>query len=186
MKKGFYPLEEERFRFRNAFWKPVFRVSENDINVKEIYEITGPMCLECGAVLEFREENYKLGICPICKRRHELERNVIELRRLAHIAYQAKLDNKLKTISLDSPIQPIKDRSEDEQHWVEAKLGYTNDGRKIAVVYIGDKSRNVKSQNFIDLDNEQLRSDKADEKPHEIVATLTAEFLKSRHKIEKK
>lgn len=186
MKKGFYLETKERFRFNGVFWKPIMRVSRDDISIKEIHRINGPLCLDCVAEIAFTREVSKLGICPICKRKYKLEQKLEEARRLAYIRYKAKLDSKLKPISLDSPIQPIKDRKEDKEHWVEVRLGHSNDGRKIAVLYIGDKKRKSKAQAFVDLDNEQLRLDKSDRKPHEIVATLIAEFLNSKHKIEKK
>ena len=162
------------------------KVSEKNANVRDIYQIKGPFCLDCMGKLVFESDSSTIGICPICSRKHNLSTNYESLRQLAHIRYQAKLDNQLTPISLDTPIQPIKDRDEDEENWVEAKLGYTNDGRKIAVVYLGDKKRGFKVQSFIDVDNEQLRTDRANSRPHEVVAAVRAEFLNSRHIIEKK
>ncbi len=186
MKSGFYPEIEERFRFRGAWWKPVLRVKEGNVSSRELYTIKGPMCLDCVALLKYKDDKDTTGYCPLCKREHKLELHPIELRGLAYIAYQAKIDKQLKPISLDSPIQPISDRAEDEKHWVEVRMGYSNDGRKIAIVYIGDKERGLKVQSFVDIDSEQLRGDRADAKPYEVVAKIKAEFLHSNHIIESK
>ena len=186
MKPGFLPLIEKTFRFRDAKWKPIMSVKQGDVSVKELYRVVGPLCLEDSAKLDFANDNETIGNCPVCEREYKLSKPPQPLRELAHRAYQAALDNELETISLDDPIQPIKARDEDASYWVEVKLGHANDGRKIAVVYIGDKKRNKKLQNFIDLDNEQLRGDRANAKPHEVVSKITAEFINSKHEISKK
>lgn len=162
------------------------RVKKGDVSVKELYRVVGPLCLEDSAKLDFENENSTEGKCPICEKVYQLIKPPRQFRELAHRAYQAALDSELETISLDDPIQPIKARAEDESYWVETKLGHTKDGRKIAVVYIGDKKRNKKVQNFIDLDNQQLRGDRADAKPYEVVSIINIEFLNSTHKISKK
>lgn len=186
MKPGYLPLTEKTFRFRDVKWKPIMMVKQGDVSVRELYRVVGPLCLEESAKLAFVDESSTEGKCPICEKVYKLTKSSQQLRELAYMAYQAALDNRLETISLDDPIQPIKARDEDDSYWVETKLGYTNDGRKIAVVYIGDKKRNKKVQNFIDLDNQQLRGDRADAKPYEVVSTINVEFLNSTHKISRK
>ena len=186
MKPGYSPLIEKTFRFRDVKWKPIMKVKIGDVGVKELYRVVGPLCLEESAKLDFENEESTVGKCPICEKVYRLIKPQRQLRELAYRAYQAALDNELETISLDDPIQPLKARDEDESYWVETKLGHTSDGRKIAVVYIGDKKRNKKVQNFIDLDNEQLRSDRANAKPHEVVSKIVVEFLNSTHTIIKK
>lgn len=158
----------------------------DDVNDMHLYRIEGPLCLEESAKLDFENENSTNGRCPICQRKYNLILPPQQFRELVHKAYQAFLDNELETISLDDPIQPIKARGEDDSYWVETKLGHSNNGRKIAVVYIGDKKRNIKVQNFIDLDNEQLRGDRADAKPHEVISKISVDFLNSTHTITKK
>ena len=157
-----------------------------DVNDLHLYRIDGPLCLEESAKLDFENENLTKGKCAICQREYDLILPPQQFRELAHKAYQASLDNELETISLDDPIQPIKARDEDDSYWVEAKVGHMNDGRKGAVVYIGDKKRDLKVQNFIDLDNQQLRSDRANAKPYEVVSKIEVEFLDSKHTINKK
>lgn len=186
MKSGYLPSIEKTFRFRDVKWKPIMMVKEGNVSVKELYRIDGPLCLEDSAKLDFENENSTEGKCSICERVYQLVKPLQQFRELAHRAYQAALDNDLETISLDDPIQPIKARDEDDSYWVEAKLGHTSDGRKTAVVYIGDKRRNKKVQNFIDLDDEQLRGDRADAKPYEVVSKINVEFLSSKHIISKK
>lgn len=186
MKIGFHPKIDKTFRFRDVKWKPIMMVKDGNVRVVELYRVEGPLCLEESAKLDFESEETSKGKCPICEREYLLSRSPQELRGLAHRAYQALLDNELETISLDAPTQPIKARDEDEEYWVEVKLGHSNDGRKTAIVYIGDKKRDIKVQNFIDLDNEQLRGDRADAKPFEVVSKIKVEFLSSKHTIEKK
>lgn len=186
MKTGFKPLVKKTFRFRDVKWKPIFIERIGDASYVELYRIEGPLCLEESAKLNLESENSTKAKCAICEREYNLTLPSVEFRELAHKAYQASLDNELETISLDDPIQPIKARDEDESYWVETKVGHMNDGRKGAVVYIGDKKRNKKVQNFIDLDNQQLRTDKADAKPYEVVSRIEVEFLDSKHKVVKK
>lgn len=186
MKSGFTPLIEKTFRFRDVKWKPIMMLRQGDVNVKELYRIDGPLCLEESAKLDLENEYSIKGKCPICGKEYQLIMPPEKFRSLAYKAYQAALDNELETISLDDPIQPIKARDEDDSYWVETKLGHSNDGRKIAVVYIGDKKRNIKVQNFIDLDNEQLRGDQADAKLHEVISKISVEFMNSTHTITKK
>jgi len=186
MKPGFKPLIEKTFRFRNVKWKPIMMQKIGDVSFTQLYRVDGPLCLEESAKLDIQNGNPNKGKCPICEKEYQLVLPVEQLRGLAYKAYQASLDNELETISLDDPIQPIKARDEDDSYWIEAKLGHTKDGRKIAVVYIGDKKRNKKVQSFIDLDNEQLRGDRADARPHELVSKIVAEFLNSKHTIVKK
>jgi hypothetical protein len=179
------PIVEKTFRFRDVKWKPIMAMREAT-RVKTLRNVEGPLCLEDSAGLNFESDNSTKAKCPLCEREYSLILPQQQFRELAYKAYQASLDNNLETISLDDPIQPIKARDEDDSYWVEAKLGHASDGRKIAVVYIGDKKRNTKVQNFIDLDNEQLRSDKADAKPYEVVSKIKVEFLNSTHIITKK
>lgn len=186
MKTGFLPLIEKTFRFRDVKWKPIMMQRVGDVSFKELYRVDGPLCLEESARLDLENENSTKGKCPICGKEYQLIMPPQQFRELASRAYQAALDNELETISLDDPIQPIKARDEDDSYWVETKLGHSNDGRKIAIVYIGDKKRNMKVQNFIDLDNEQLRGDRADAKPHEVISKIMVEFLNSTHTITKK
>ena len=186
MKAGYHPKITNTFRFRDLKWKPIIMVRDGNVRVEELYRIEGPLCLDESAKLNFSNENDQTGVCPICEKKYQLSKIPQEMRELAHKAYQASIDNQLETISLDAPLQPIKSRDEDNEYWVETKLGHSKDGRKIAIIYIGDKKRTDKVQNFIDLDNEQLRSDRADAKPFEVVSKVEVEFLNSKHSISKK
>ena len=162
-------------------------IRDSDVGFRKLYHIEGPLCLEEAAELDYGGNDANTQAkCPLCEREYQFGQPINEIKNLAHKAYQAKQNRQLEVISLDSPIQPIKDRKEDETHWVEAKLGHTKDGRKIAIIYLGDKRRDKKVQNFVDLDNEQFRGDRADAKPYEVVAKVTAEFLNSKNTIEKK
>lgn len=186
MRPGFKILTEKTFRFRDVKWKPIMSQRVGDVSDKHLYRVDGPLCLEESAKLDIENENSTKGKCPICGKEYPLEIPLQQFRELATRAYEAALDNELETISLDDPIQPIKARGEDDSYWIETKLGHSSDGRKIAIVYIGDKKRNTKVQNFIDLDNEQLRGDRADAKPYEVISKIEVEFLNSKHIITKR
>lgn len=186
MRTGFHPVTKETFRFRDLIWKPIMMVKDGNVSVSQLYRVVGPFCLDEFVEISFENENSTTGNCPVCERKYTLEKSLQELKILAHKMYQARLDSEYETISLDSPLQPIKSRDEDDEHWIEAKLGHSNNGRKMAIVYIGDKKRTEKVQAFIDLDNEQLRSDRADAKPFEVVSKVEVEFLNSKHSISKK
>lgn len=187
MKPGFHPKVENKFRFRDVLWKPTLRVQDSGARIVELHRLDGPLCLDDSAKLESQDPNHSSKAkCPICEREYDLHLPINPFKELAQKAYQAAQDSELKTISLDSPIQPIKDRAEDDQHWVEVKMGHTSDGRKIAQILVGDKKRTDKVQLFIDLDNEQFRGDRADAKPWEVIAKVEAEFLNSKHRIKKK
>jgi len=186
MKAGYKSLIKETFRFRDVKWKPILMHRIGDVSDIHLYRVDGPLCLEESAKLEFENENSTKGKCPICQDEYVLVLPPQPFRELAHKAYQASIDNNLETKSLDDPTQPIKARDEDDSYWVEAKVGHMNDGRRGAVIYIGDKKRGTKVQNFVDLDNQQLRGDRADAKPYEVVSKIEVEFLDSKHAITKK
>lgn len=187
MRTGFHPEVDEAFRFRDAIWKPILMVQTDGLGIRRFHNVEGPLCLDDMAHLDFEsDESRTEAKCPICERKYIYRQTISELRSLAFRAYQAKQNRQLEVISLDSPIQPLVDRKEDETHWIEVRLGHRKDGRKIAILYIGDKTRSDKAQIFVDLDSEQLRCDRADANPQELVSLVTAEFLNSKHIIEKK
>jgi len=176
------------FRYKGVLWEPFHRtvVSIGDKRLS----INGPFCLDCRVTIKFSHTNANEGECPKCGRQYKLEKGHEDLRGLAHLAYEGKLREGFEVISLDLPPSVIESRDENEDFWVEARLGQ-KDGKLMAVIYFGDKSRNGESkksysQVFIDFDDEQMRFDKANKNPLEIISKLKAEFLSSTHTSKKK
>ncbi len=92
--------------------------------------------------------------------------------------------------SLDLPPTKVVGEDEDENYWVKAKISEQG-GKRMAVVYFGEKVREEQgksdySQLFLDLEDEQLRFDRGNKNPMNILCKLTAEFRDSIIKQEKK
>ena len=88
-----------------------------------------------------------------------------------------------KVQSLDLPPTKVIDAAEDENYWVQARIGEKN-GKKMAVIYFGEKIKGVQDktdyvQSFIDLEDEQVRFDINNKNPMKLLAKLTAEFPES-------
>lgn len=172
---------EEMFRYKGVLWEPYYRsvvtIGEKRLNIR------GPFCLKCRVSIDFPQSNGMQGSCPNCGTNYALEKGYGDLRQLAHIVYEGKLREGLTVISLDLPPEAVKASDEDDNYWIEARLGQKN-GKKMAVVYFGEKkhgdqSKKDYSQIFIDFDDEQMRFDKGNKNPLEIIGKLSVEFLGS-------
>ena len=85
--------------------------------------------------------------------------------------------------SLELPPTKISGGDEDENYWVQAKLT-EKAGKRVAVIYFGEKIKGEQkktdyAQVFIDLEDEQLRFDRNNKNPMNILSKLTAEFRDS-------
>lgn len=104
---------------------------------------------------------------------------IFEFKHAAHGQYHAKARSLKETISLDLPPTKIKTRDEDENYFVATELTQ-KEGRRLAIVYVGEKKdkQNSKdySQIFIDLDQKQVRYDKNNKFPGEILTAVICEF----------
>ena len=89
-------------------------------------------------------------------------------------------------ISLDDPPAQVKVRDEDETYFLAAKIA-EKDGKRVGVVYFGEKTKDQSkkdySQIFLDLDDEQVRFDKSNKHPKDILASLTVEFPHGTHEM---
>ena len=85
-----------------------------------------------------------------------------------------------KTKSLDLLATSVTSEDEDENYWIRAKLG-EKDGKRQAIIWIGDKKskEGQKIQFFIDIEDEQLRFDKTDKNPSELIAGVKVAFKKT-------
>lgn len=191
MKQGFYPEKEEAFKFRGAWWTPIMMVSkERPALHRELYRVEGPKCLteDCLVLLEFEDVGSLSAICPVCEREHKFSVRIENLKRKARARYQGRLDGKLKRISLDDPLKPLVAKDKDKNNWVVAKFGHTSDGRKIISILVGDRSekKGDKLHAFADIENEHLRFDWKNKKPHEVITEIVGYFPNTVHKLKKR
>lgn len=175
------------YKFRGLLWQPVHSVSHTTGHVSDDVEAT-PYCPKCKAQLA-PQSDYDLR-CELCEVSYEAKPSTSYVAGLASRAYNAKLKEHWKVETLDLPPGIIKSEDESDDFWVEARLGQ-KDGKLMAVIYFGDKKRGGEgkkaySQVFLDFDDEQMRFDKANKNPLEVISKLKAEFLSSTHTSEKK
>lgn len=178
---------EELYKFRGLLWQPVHSVTHTTGRIYDDVE-SMPYCPKCKAKLT-QQSGYDLR-CELCEISYKAEPSIDHIAGLASKAYNAKLKENWKVISLDLPPGIIESKDENEDFWIEARLGQ-KDGKLMAVIYFGDKKRGedgkkAYSQVFLDLDDEQMRFDKANKNPLEIISKLKAEFLSSTHTSKKK
>lgn len=136
----------------------------------------GPYCPKCRVVLDRYYQNYN---CSNCNKVYNVEGRFEELETAATKIFDAKEREKYEVISLDEPPTHVKVRDDDENYFLAAKIGQ-KDGKRVGVVYFGEKSKEQSkedfSQIFVDLDDEQLRFDKSNKHPKNILCKFTAEF----------
>ncbi len=178
---------EKLYKFRGLLWQPIHLFNHATGNASDDVEAT-PYCPKCKAQLT-QKSDYDL-YCELCDLPYEAKPTILTVAGIASRAYNAKLKEGWKVETLDLPPGVVKDTDENEDFWIEAKLGQ-KDGKLMAIVFIGDKKKNKDgkksySQVFLDLDDEQIRFDKANKNPLEIIAKLTAEFINSSHSSQKK
>lgn len=175
------------FKYLGVLWEP-FIVTEPGTNNSR-FEFHMPICPRCRISLQISDAPNKTG-CFNCKSSYVFEKTVPDIRQMAHAMYEGKTREDYRVTSLDLPPHAVKSEDEDENYWIEARLGQ-KDGKKMALVYFGEKKRKSQSkkdyiQFFLDFDDEQLRFDKSNKNPLEIIGKFSAEFLKSVHISEKK
>lgn len=187
------PIREIRksttlYKFKGLLWQPlrVIMYGTTGRTKDDIHSI--PFCPKCKAELTQRSDTD--FHCDLCEQYYKVEPNIDHVRQLAYKAYHAKLKEGFTVVTLDLPPGIIKSEDESEDFWIEARIGQ-KDGKLMAVIYFGDKKRGRDgkkdySQVFLDFDDEQMRFDKANKNPLEIIAKLKAEFLSSIHTSEKK
>lgn len=178
---------EVLYKFRGLLWQPVHSVTHTTGNVSDDVESL-PYCPKCKAKL-IQQSEYDLK-CELCEISYIAKPSINYIAGLASKAYNAKLKESWKVEVLDLPPGIVKSEQENDSFWIEARLGQ-KDGKLMAVVYFGDKKRKgdgkkAYSQVFLDFDDEQMRFDKANKNPLEIISKLKAEFLSSSHISEKK
>ncbi|MCX6806759.1 MAG: hypothetical protein NT135_01400 [Candidatus Berkelbacteria bacterium] len=142
-------------------------------------DIFGPYCPNCFVELKEFADGYR---CENCNREIKHPENILIGSQLANKAiekYKADIRSRYEKISLDEPPTAVKVRDQDDKYFLAAKIGQ-KDGRRVGVVYFGEKNKEQSkedySQIFIDLDDEQLRFDKSNKHPKEILANFNVTF----------
>lgn len=149
-KKDFVPFDEPRGRVHHA------ACPKEEIRVR----------------LDVKESTNEL-VCPSCSFSKKLTMPYQELREIVNKRYHGWLLRSAEVKSLDLLSTSVTDKNEDENFWIRAKLG-EKDGKRQAVVWIGDKRNKSgeKIQLMIDIEDEQLRFDKTDKNPSELISVV--------------
>ncbi len=174
---------------------PLIELSNGEIN--ELH-IDGPYCLNCNSDLIFPQNiknirTPKAGstwvgtlICSYCEREFTTKEPIDVMKRKIVGQYVAYKRAEVPKISLDDPPAQVKVRDEDETYFLAAKIA-EKDGKRVGVVYFGEKMKTQRkkdySQIFLDLDDEQVRFDKSNKHPHDIISSLRVEFPQSTHEM---
>ena len=161
-------------------------------------EVYGPFCLVCQSDLEFpnsaydsdeTSEGYPVSFlkdnwtgkmsCVLCNKKHQIKEPIDVLKRKVSLLLKSGYRSSLDKISLEEPLTQVKVRDQDDKYFLSAKIGQ-KDGKRVGIVYFGEKNKDQRkedySQIFIDLDDEQLRFDKSNKHPKDILAKMKVEF----------
>lgn len=174
---------EEHFIFKGLVYEPYFRIKV-DQGYSEL-NIRGPFCPKDRADLGYKNESTYLEgmVCTVCSTEYQTSKDPQGLREAAHQAYEAKQRQKINIISLDLPPTLVKAENENKDYWIEARLGQRQ-GKLQGIVYIGRKAKGEQkktdyAQILIDPEDEQMRFDKGNQHPMEILTKIMVEFKKS-------
>lgn len=150
------------------------------------WEPLGPYCPICKTELFPRSGTYFCANTS-CNKDFKLSRLLDLTKQVVTRLFEAKKRTDFPIVSLDLPVGRVSDRKEDENYWVEARLGQ-KDGKKTAMVLFGDKTMKEegRSQLFIDIDDGQMRFHANDAHPTSVACRVTIEFKDSITTIEKK
>lgn len=141
---------------------------------------------KCRVRINFSPEDREIT-CLNCGRKLIIAKEYEQLRAEVELKYQGSKTWDAETINLDLVPTKVTARNEDENFWVEVKLAQ-KDGKRMAVVYIGEKGNNMgeKAQFFIDVEDELVRFDRDDKHPMKLLSKVNVEFMNSKHIITRK
>jgi hypothetical protein len=174
---------EEHFIYKGLIYEPRYTTRMNSGYLQ--LNIRGPFCPEDRADLIYKDESQPLtGLsCSVCSKEFQSKKDTQTLRESAHRAYEAKQRQKINIISLDLPPTIVKAETENEDYWIEARLGQRQ-GKLQGLIYMGKKIKGKQmktdySQIMIDLEDEQVRFDKGNKNPMDLFAYIEVEFKKT-------
>lgn len=179
-------------KYLGFWWRSEDGESEPDPD-----SVQGPYCLECQADLQIPEvaiddpfsnlNNYDEAedvwtgdlVCDLCEKVHKIREPINKLKYKVSLKLKSNYRSTLEKISLEEPLTQVKVRDQDDKYFLSAKIGQ-KDGKRVGVVYFGEKSKDQNkkdySQIFVDLDDEQIRFDKSNKHPKDILAKMKVEF----------
>ncbi len=192
-------MSDKKYMFQKVSW--IFNCDPRPSYCSRVDYMDGPYCLKCNHSMLFKEvmpfedvvlQSGKL----VCKNRNcdnsvqTKYRSESELRESAHDSFHANARGLIDTISLDLPPTKLKTKDKDDNYFVTTELTQSKDGRRIAVIYIGEISKKQgkkdRIQLFADIDQQQLRFDSTDQSLGVLLAKIECEFKDSKTEIKLK
>ncbi len=174
---------EEHFIYKGLVYEPYYRTRVGSGYLQ--LNIRGPFCPKDRADLVYENESHPLEglICTVCSYDNKPGKDAPTLREEAHKAYEAKQRQKINLISLDLPPTLVKAENENDDYWIEARLGQKL-GKLQGVIYMGRKLKGAQkktdySQIIIDTEEEQMRFDKGNKNPMDLLSSIKVEFKNS-------
>lgn len=189
-------IGQSKFYKSSGFWWTVNQY----VNYVTREHVNGPYCLNCQGDIVFPdssyEENPETGYpeynvnwtgkvsCNNCGKTFDMKLPLYELENLVITQYVIMKRSEVPKQALDEPPTQVKVRDEDDKYFLAVKIG-EKDGKRVGVAYFGEKTKEQSkkdySQIFIDLDNDQVRFDKTNKPPKEVIAKMVVEFPDSSH-----
>lgn len=170
------PQQEELYRAFNVLWRPYTNERGNTFLERT------PICSNdtCHTTLQ---EIGGQWFCVKCQKTIQPKKDFMSDHQAASLMWEGHQTLDWKVYSLELPPTKVSGDSEDENYWVQAKIGEKG-GKRFAVIYFGErvKGRQDKvdyAQIFLDLEDEQLRFDRSNKNPMKLLCKLTAEFQNS-------
>ena len=150
---------------------------EYTVNKREGFRISEPRCANCVAKITFYDNDK--GMCRNCGKTYSLEEPYEEIRAQAHTKLDAFLTSKKQIVSLDLPPGATEEKFKYNDYFIVGKIGQKN-GRKMAVIYIGEQldqqSSKDKIQLFLDIEEGQIRFDRNNMNPVKLLSKMQIEF----------
>jgi hypothetical protein len=128
-------------------------------------------------------------ICVNCSKTSKTKLTSQEYKGKFLLKYVSDQRSKIPKVSLDEPPAQVNVRDQDDKYFLAAKIGQ-KDGKRVGVVYFGEKKKDQTnedySQIFIDLDDEQIRFDKSNKHPKDLIAKFKVDFGSSSTELKSK
>lgn len=174
---------EEQFINNGLIYEPYY-TTRVDSGYSQL-NVRGPYCPKDRGNLVYKDEGQPVNgfICSVCSVEYQPGQDAQALRESAHRVYEARQRQKIPLISLDLPPTLVKADNENDDYWVEARLGQKQ-GKLQGLIYMGKKIRGSQektdyAQIMLDPEDEQFRFDKGNKNPMDLLAEITVEFKKS-------
>ncbi len=166
----------EIFPLKGVLFEPQYT-----INASSGFRINYPLCSNCRAKITFTTN--RDGVCINCGKEYHLKQDVEELRGEAHIKLEAYRRSGKKIVSLDLPPGMTEEKLKDDSYFIVGKIGQSN-GKRTAVLYMGEildkQEQKDKVQIFVDIEDGQIRFDKSNMNPVQLLTKITVEFKDSK------